>query len=118
MRRLLLDLGAMDEQIVVEETARNTRQSAVRCAAMLRARRDVASVFVCSSRYHVRRCHMLMRLNGIRPDGSVASHDAGRVGPLRYGYAWLREWAALPYDAMLATGRRFGGALIRSRRKQ
>lgn len=117
MRRLLLDLGAIDEQIVVEDTARNTRESAVRCAAMLRGRPDVGGVFVCSSRYHVRRCHMLMRLNGVRPDGSVASRDAARVGPLRYGYAWLREWAALPYDAMLTTGRRFGGALIRSRPK-
>lgn len=118
MRRLLLDLGAADEQIVVEDTARNTTlQSAVRCAAMLRDRADVGRVVVCSSRYHVRRCRMLMRLNGIRPDGSVRSRDAHRAGRVRYCYAWLREWAAMPYDAALIAGRRIGGALSRSRRK-
>jgi len=111
MRRLLLDLGATEEQIVIEDTARNTLQSAVRCAAILRDRRDVANVVVCSSRYHIRRCRMLMRLNGVRPDGSVASQDAHRVGPARYGYAWLREWAALPYDAVLMAGWRIGRAL-------
>lgn len=109
MRQLLLDLGAADEQIVVEDTARNTLQSAVRCAEILRDRSDVGSVILCSSRYHIRRCRMLMRLNGVRPGASVASRDAHRVGPARYGYAWIREWVALPFDALIMTGRRLGG---------
>jgi len=113
MRRLLLDLGASDDQIVVEDTARNTLQSAVRCAAMLRARADVGAVVLCSSRYHIRRCRMLMRLNGIRPDAAVLSQDAHRVGPARYAWSWTRDVVALPFDATMMTGRWFGRLLRR-----
>jgi len=113
MRRLLLDLGASDDQIVVEETARNTLQSAVRCSAMLRGRGDVGAVVVCSSRYHIRRCRMLMRLNGIRPAAAVASQDAHRVGPARYAWSWARDVAALPFDATMMTGRWLGRQLLR-----
>ena len=111
MRRLLLDLGASDDQIVVEETARNTLQSAVRCSAMLRARGDVGAVVVCSSRYHIRRCRMLLRLNGIRPDGAVASRDVHRIGPARYAWTCARDLVAMPLDAIAMTGRRVWGRL-------
>lgn len=117
MRKLLLDLGVADEHIVVEDTARNTLQSAVRCSAMLREREDVGSVFLCSSRYHILRCRMLMRLNGVRTGASVVSRDAHRVRPVRYGYAWIREGAALPFDALVMAGRRLVGALVVSRKK-
>jgi uncharacterized SAM-binding protein YcdF (DUF218 family) len=112
MRRLLLDLGASDDQIVVEDTARSTLQSAIRCSAMLCARADVGAVVVCSSRYHVRRCRMLMRLNGIRPDAAVASQDAHRVGPARYAWSWARDFAALPFDATLMSGHWLGRRLL------
>ena len=104
MRRLLLSMGALEEQVVVENTARNTRQSAIRCAGILRNRGDAASVILCSSRYHVRRCGMLLRLNGIRPDAVVASADASRVGRRRYAYAAVRDWCAYPWDAALMCG--------------
>jgi uncharacterized SAM-binding protein YcdF (DUF218 family) len=104
MRRLLLELGVPDDRIVVEDTARNTLQSAVRCAAMLRDRADAGAVVVCSSRYHVRRCRMLLRLNGIRAHGTVASRDAHRVGAARYAWHWARDLVALPYDAAAMTG--------------
>ena len=113
MRRLLLDLGVSDDRIVVEDTARDTLQSAVRCAAMLRARADVGAVVVCSSRYHIRRCRMLMRLNGIRPDAAVASRDAHRVGRARYAWSWARDLAALPFDAAGMSGRWLGRRLLR-----
>ncbi len=106
MRRLLLDLGVPDDRIVVEDTARNTRQSAVRCSAMLRARADVGVVVVCSSRYHIRRCRMLLRLSGIRPDAAVGSQDAHRVGTARYAWCWAREIMALPFDVAAMTGHR------------
>jgi len=113
MRRLLLDLGVPDERIVVEDTARNTRQSAVRCAAMLRARTDVGAVVVCSSRYHIRRCRMLLRLSGIRPDAAVASRDAHRVGRTRYAWSWARDLVAFPCDAVAMTGHRLRQRLRR-----
>jgi len=115
MRRLLLDLGARDEQIVVEDTALNTLQSAIRCSAMLRARGDVGEVVVCSSRYHIRRCRMLLRMNGVRAERFVASRDTPKVGRIRYAYAWLREWAALPHDTVLMTANRFWRKLSKGR---
>jgi uncharacterized SAM-binding protein YcdF (DUF218 family) len=117
MREILLNLGVADEQIVVEDTARNTLQSAVRCSAMLREREDVGSVILCSSRYHILRCRMLMRLNGVRSGASVVSRDAHRVGSARYGYAWIREGVALPFDALIMTGRRLVGAFAQSGKK-
>jgi len=105
MRRLLLDLGASEDQIVLEDSARSTRQSAIRCSAMLRDRRDVGAVVVCSSGYHVRRCRVLLRLSGVRTEGAVASRDAHRVGSLRYAWSWLREWIALPVDIAAMVGR-------------
>jgi uncharacterized SAM-binding protein YcdF (DUF218 family) len=113
MRRLLLDLGVSDDRIVVEDTARNTRQSAVRCAALLRARADVGAVVVCSSRYHIRRCRMLLRLNGIRPDAAVASRDAHRVGAARYAWCWARDLVAFSCDAAAMTGYRLRQRLRR-----
>ena len=104
MRRLLLSMGASEEQVVIEDSAQNTRQSAIRCAGILRDRGDAASVILCSSRYHVRRCGMLLRLNGIRPDAVVASADASRVGHRRYAYATVRDWCAYPWDAALMCG--------------
>ena len=111
MRRLLLSMGALEEQVVVENTARNTRESAIRCAGILRDRGDAASVVLCSSQYHVRRCGMLLRLNGIRPNGVVASADASRVGPRRYAYATVRDWCAYPWDAALMCGAQLRRAL-------
>jgi uncharacterized SAM-binding protein YcdF (DUF218 family) len=115
MRDLLLDLGASAAQIVVEDTARNTLESAVLCSGLLRARDDAGAVVVCSSRYHVHRCHMLLRLNGVRPDALVASQDAHRVGRARYAWSWARDAVALPMDAVSMTGRRVWGRLRRRR---
>ena len=104
MRRLLLSLGATEDQVVIENAAQNTRQSAVLCARILRDRGDAASVILCSSRYHLRRCNMLLRLNGVRADAVVASADASLVGRRRYAYATVRDWCAYPWDAALMCG--------------
>jgi uncharacterized SAM-binding protein YcdF (DUF218 family) len=106
MRRLLLELGAREEQILVEDQARNTRESAILCARMLQGRDDVGAVIVCTSRYHIRRCRMLLRMCGIRTAGGAASEDAGFVGRGRHAYSWLREMVAIPVDAVRMTWHR------------
>lgn len=110
MRRLLLDHGIAEQHVLVEDKARNTHESAVLCSAILTARDDVGSVAVCTSRYHMARCRMLLRLHGIPADPGAASEDAAFVGPVGYAYAWLREILAFPLDAARSvwTGRGAG----------
>ena len=111
MRRLLVELGVREDRILVEDRARNTRESARLCAAILGGRGDVGAVLVCSSRYHLPRCRLLLRLHGIRCGAAVASEDAAALGRARYAYSWLRELAAMPFDALRAVlRRRFGRA--------
>jgi uncharacterized SAM-binding protein YcdF (DUF218 family) len=109
MRRLLMEMGVAEDRILVEDRARNTRQSASLCAAILRRQGDVGEVLLCSSRYHLPRCRMLLRLNGIRCRGAAASDDAAALGTRRYAYSWLRELAAMPFDALLVLLRRLSG---------
>jgi len=106
MRRLLLEAGAAAEDILVEDQARNTQQSAVLCAGMLRGRGDIGAVVVCTSRYHMFRCRMLLRMNGIRTGAGVASDDAAFQSRARYIYSWLRELFAVPVDAAVSAWRR------------
>lgn len=113
MRRLLLEMGAREDQILIEDRARNTRQSASLCAAILRQRDDVADVLLCSSRYHLPRCRMLLRLNGVRCRSGAASDDARAVGRGRYVYSWFREFVAMPLDALLVTSRRAWNGMAR-----
>ena len=94
---------------LIEDRARNTRQSASLCASILRRRGDVGDVLLCSSRYHLPRCRLLLRLNGIDCRSGAASDDAGAVGRGRYAYSWLRELAAMPMDAILVVLRRLTG---------
>jgi uncharacterized SAM-binding protein YcdF (DUF218 family) len=109
MRRLLREMGVPEDRILIEDRARNTRQSARLCAAILHRQGDVGEVMLCSSRYHLPRCRMLLRLNGIRCRGGAASDDAAALGTGRYAYSWLRELAAMPLDALLVLLRRLSG---------
>ena len=100
MRQCLLELGARDDQVLVEDQAESTRGSAALCAALLRAQDDVGQVLVCTSRYHVPRCRMLLRMNGIPSLPGAASEDAAFVGRPRYAYYCLRELVAIPVDLL------------------
>lgn len=105
MRRLLLEAGVAADAILVEDQARNTQQSAVLCAGILRGRDGIGDVAVCTSRYHMFRCRMLLRMNGIRTGAGVASEDAAFQSRVRYAYSWLRELVAIPVDAAMSAWR-------------
>lgn len=112
MRDLLLEAGVAADAILVEDQAQNTQQSAIFCAGMLRRRDDIGAVVVCTSRYHMVRCRMLLRLNGIRTGAGVASEDAAFQSRSRYTYSWLRELVAIPVDAAAAAWRRLRDRLL------
>lgn len=64
MAALLKAHGVPCAKVWFEEQATDTFDSAVFCNDLLRARWYSGPVWVCSSRYHLPRCALLMRLMG------------------------------------------------------
>ena len=101
MRRLLLELGAKNDRVFIEDAARDTLDSAVLCSQILKARRDVRSVTACSSRYHVDRCRALLLLAGVKAAAGSVRSDRRQLGTLRWLYHWSRDLTILPLDVLL-----------------
>ena len=101
MAKLLRDWGIDPARILEEPTGTDTLSSARAVVALLRGRAAVAHPV--SSRYHLPRCALLLRLLGLR----VGRGGAAQAGPGFAEWRWrLREVPALPYDAALAVWHR------------
>ncbi|TCZ64297.1 YdcF family protein [Roseicella aquatilis] len=100
MAGLLRDLGVAPEAIREEPTGTDTLSSVLACRAMLRGLGHVGPVFAATSRFHLPRCLVLLRLAGLRARPvPIGASDATRLSQLWY---WrLREVPAIPYDAAL-----------------
>ncbi|MCE2576952.1 YdcF family protein [Gluconacetobacter entanii] len=108
MATMLRDLGIAGENILPEETARDTLESVRACSRLLHAMGHDGPVAVATSAYHLPRCMALMALAGWRVMRvPPPPHPAARSVPRRWFWR-LREGAALPWDVllMLAQGRR------------
>jgi uncharacterized SAM-binding protein YcdF (DUF218 family) len=109
MASLLIEHGVPAERLILEETGTDTLSSARAIARLLRDRGIVAPVFAASSRYHLPRCLVLLRMLGVParaatpPRVPAAGRWWGRC------YWWLREMVALPYDCVLALCLRLWG---------
>jgi len=97
----LIARGVSPDRILQEPTGRNTLRSVLACTALLRARGHKGPVVAASSAYHLPRCMMLLRLAGWKvracPPHKGSASD-------RFGRRWywrLREFAALPVDAVV-----------------
>ncbi len=102
MGDLLTQARIPPERIILERQGDDTLSSAVRCKAILQARwRDVASVTVCSSRYHNPRCALLLRLLNIRATWGRMPQDRSRVPWHRLCYFYAREPPAILWDGLL-----------------
>ena len=102
MRQLLLDLGASDNQILLDEESSDTLDSAIRCAELIHAQgKAIATVTVCSSRYHNYRCQLLLRMLGVDCRRGAMPSDRPALGMFKWLYYWLREAAAIPWDVLL-----------------
>ncbi len=106
MRRLLRAAGVGDDRILIEAEAHNTRSSAIKCAAILRTRPDLAPVLVCSDRFHQARCVLLLRLCGIEAEAAPMPDERGDMRWQVWLFYRLREFAAIPYDALMIALRR------------
>ncbi|RAI60602.1 YdcF family protein [Roseicella frigidaeris] len=108
MARLLGEFGVAPGAILEEPTATDTLSSVRACRDLLRARGHRGRVYAATSRYHLARCLLLLRLAGLaaRPVPIGASGD---VSLARRWYWRLREIPAIPYDAALLLWHRARG---------
>jgi len=99
MKHLLLNLGATEQQIMIEDQSFTTMDSAFHCAAMIKKNHDSQPhVTVCSSPYHNFRCQLLLRLFGVEAQRGAMPSDRPALGTLKWLYYYLREAAAIPWD--------------------
>ncbi len=101
--------GVAPEDIRPERTGVNTLRSAMACAGLLGP--TTAPVYVATSRYHMVRCVVLLRLAGLRArPGAAASGAASRSWRKRWFWR-LREIPAIPVDSAVLL-------LMRARRRR
>jgi len=98
MARLLQGHGVPLRQIVVDVDATDTLTSARNCARLIRAHGRCALVVVCSSRYHMPRCRMLLRRFGVTAVSGPMPGDWPGLSRAKLAYFYLRELLAYPYD--------------------
>lgn len=111
IRDALRAAGVASDRIVVEPSAADTLESALRCDDILRRRGDAALVIPCSSNFHQPRCALLLRLLGHRVERRAMPADRPHVPSWRLGLFVAKEFLALPYDALLAACRRRPGPI-------
>lgn len=95
MARLLREAGIAADRILIEDAAVNTRDSALRCAAMLRERPTLGPVLACSDRFHQPRCVWLLRRAGIEAVAAPMPDERPAMRMNAWLYYRLREAAAL-----------------------
>lgn len=110
MGRLLREGGVADEQIVLEEQARDTLESVENCAGILAKVVPGTPVYVVTDRYHLLRSVLLFRVYGVAARGVRIASARASAGWLRWLYYSLREVPAVPWDLALALVRRSGRA--------
>lgn len=119
MRDTLLAKGVPAAAMILDETSHDTFASAVATWRLLKDRRDVRRVWVCTSAFHTPRCRLLVRMQGFRTGQVHVPRATTREWQPRYLYWTLREVPALPWDAFLMlielVRRRFSGIVRPSR---
>jgi uncharacterized SAM-binding protein YcdF (DUF218 family) len=100
--------GVPAAAILEEPTGTDTFSSVLACRALLQGLGHAGPVFAATSRYHLPRCLLLLRLGGV-PARPVPIGASGNVGLARRWYWRLREVPAIPYDATLMLWERVRG---------
>ena len=110
IRTVLLEQGIPADRVLVEPVARDTLEAVRFCARLLRARRDVERVLVCSSSYHAPRCVLLFRIAGFQSAAVPTASDLPHLGRAKWLRYVLKEIVATPWDAIVLAARRACGA--------
>lgn len=101
MQEELMAAGVPRSALMLEPESKDTFQSAIACAALLRRLADRGELLVCSSDFHLPRCRTLMALQGFSSRGVAARSSPRPLLDARFLYRVMRESVALPYDALL-----------------
>jgi uncharacterized SAM-binding protein YcdF (DUF218 family) len=104
MRQTLLEHGVPDAAIRCDTLSRDTLEQARRCAAILDGLPRLGRVVVCTSGFHQPRCRLLLRLLGIKAEGTPMAGERRLMGTRGWLYYVLRECAATLWDAALLAG--------------
>ena len=107
MAALLGELGVPRERITEESTGTDTLSSAIACQRLLHG--HAGPVFAATSRFHLPRCLLVLRLLGLPARPVPIGGSARGAGLLQRWYWRLREMPAIPYDAGLAIWHRLRG---------
>ena len=110
IRDLLVASGVEGREILLESQASDTLESVLFCDAILHRRDDIMLLVPCTSRYHIPRCALLLRLLGYRVRIGRMPADRRFLGWRKWSVCVLKECIALPWDALLLVLRtRIGG---------
>lgn len=102
MRQLLIEAGAPESAIQIEDQAGDTLDSVVYCQRLLApAMKAGARVVAVSSDYHVPRCRILFRLMGVPAESGCVGGSRAALGLGRWLVAVLREAVAMVWDVLL-----------------
>jgi vancomycin permeability regulator SanA len=111
MRDMLIAAGVPDNRILPEATGTDTLSSVRAVRRMLLASPGLGPVFVATSRYHLPRCLLLLRVAGLDARACAAPPQPSTTPFFRRCYWRLREIPALPYDGALVLWQRATGRL-------
>ncbi|MDJ0900498.1 MAG: YdcF family protein [Xenococcus sp. MO_188.B8] len=97
MRQISLEQGIHENQIILDEQAQSTLESAINCTRIIQEN-QWDNVLIVSDHYHIFRAVLLFRLLGIYAEGS--SPDKMGIGTSRWQclYLHVREIIALPWN--------------------
>jgi uncharacterized SAM-binding protein YcdF (DUF218 family) len=109
MANLLRTFALRNATIVLEETGTDTLSSVRAVARIIRERGLSAPVYAATSRYHLPRCVLLLRIAGIRARACPPPPFPAAERLCRRWYWRLREVLALPFDLLLMAAIRLRG---------
>ncbi len=101
IRDLLVHKGIKPQDILLEDRARDTLESIKYCDAILMSCDDLEVVVPCTSRYHIPRCALLFRMLGYTVRIPHMPADLPQLPLRKWIFFVLKEFIALPYDALL-----------------
>ena len=101
IRELLMRSGIGQQDILLEDQARDTLDSIEFCHAILAGRTDIEVVVPCTSSYHIPRCVVLFRMLGYTTRMPPMPVDRLYLAFPKWLIYVIKECIALPYDALL-----------------
>jgi uncharacterized SAM-binding protein YcdF (DUF218 family) len=98
MADLLRAHGVAQAQIIIDDQATDTVDTVLNFVRWIGRARSVERIAVCSSRYHMPRCRMLLGLCDVDAYIPEMPGDRPFVSSTRLAYFYLRELIAYLYD--------------------